>query len=415
MSKQKSDDKVRCSFCGRRPEEVTSIIAGPDVYICDMCIGTSMDIIRNNLSATRTKRIKNKGLLTPTQIKSALDEYVIGQDQAKKTLAVAVYNHYKRIDAQDQFVDPENVEIEKSNIMLIGSTGTGKTLLAQTLARILDVPFAIADATTLTEAGYVGDDVETVLVHLLQNADYNVDRAERGIVYIDEIDKLAKKFTSASTRDVSGEGVQQAILKILEGTVANVQTRGSRRLQSQETVQIDTTNILFICSGAFTGLEEIIRRRLGERGLGFGARVDPREEDLNALRAQARTEDLIKYGMIPEFMGRIPVIVACDDLSVDDLMEVLHKPRNSLQRQYQYLFELEGVKLRIEGDAQRAIAEEAHRRKSGARGLRSILEEVMLEIMYDLPSLQGVTECIIDERVVHTRGQPILVHSKRAS
>jgi len=400
-------DDLSCSFCGKSRADVRKLISGPKVYICDECVNLCNEII------AREDAAPGHGWPKPLEIYQDLQSYVIGQHRAKKVLAVAVYNHYKRLASSQR---ASEVEVAKGNILLIGPTGVGKTLLAQTLAKKLEVPIAMADATTLTEAGYVGEDVESVIKALYRASGGDVEKTQRGIVFIDEIDKIARKGSGPSTtRDVSGEGVQQGLLKILEGKKTAITPDGTRNRPQQELIQIDTTNILFICSGSFTGLEEIIRRRLGERGLGFGARVDPRDEDLNAIRAQARTEDLIKYGMIPEFMGRIPVIVACDDLSVDDLVEVLHKPRNSLQRQYQYLFELEGVKLRIEGDAQRAIAEEAHRRKSGARGLRSILEEVMLEIMYDLPSLQGVTECILDERVVLTRGQPILVHSKRAS
>ncbi len=402
-----SMDDLSCSFCGKSRREVRKLISGPKVFICDECVNLCNEIIAREDGAPGRRFPK------PREIYEELKEYIIGQNRAKKVLSVAVYNHYKRLGAAQRSAE---VEVSKGNILMIGPTGVGKTLLAQSLARKLDVPLAMTDATTLTEAGYVGEDVESVVKTLYRAAGNDQEKAERGIIFIDEIDKIARRGSGPSTtRDVSGEGVQQGLLKILEGKMTAITPDGARNRPQQDLIQIDTTNILFICSGSFTGLEEIVRRRLGERGLGFGAKVDPREQDLDHVRAQARTEDLIKYGMIPEFMGRLPVIVTCDDLSVDDLVEVLWRPKNSLVRQYQCLFQLEGVKLNFEQDALAAIAEETHRRKSGARGLRSILEEVMLDVMYELPSETGVTECIIDESVIINRTDPVLVRAKKAS
>jgi ATP-dependent Clp protease ATP-binding subunit ClpX len=400
-------DDFHCSFCGKRRREVRKLISGPRVFICDECVALCNDIIAKEEAAERPRYPR------PKEIVEELDRYVIGQQSAKKALSVAVYNHYKRVGLRGK---PGDTEVQKGNILLIGPTGCGKTLLAQTLAKKLDVPFAIADATTLTEAGYVGEDVESVIKALYRNASGDIEKAARGIICIDEIDKISRKGGGPSvTRDVSGEGVQQALLKILEGKNASITPDGARNRPQQELIQIDTTDILFICTGSFNGIEDIVRRRVGEQGLGFGAKIAKGEEDKNLLRSLVRTEDLVKFGMIPEFMGRLPIHVACDDLAVENLTEVLWKPKNALARQYERLFEMEGVKLRFTQEALRAVAEEAHRRKSGARGLRAIIEEVMLEVMYEIPSLTGVTECVVTREVVTERSRPELVREKKAS
>jgi ATP-dependent Clp protease ATP-binding subunit ClpX len=400
-------EEFHCSFCGKQRREVRKLISGPRVFICDECVKLCNDILAKEEAAERPR------YPSPREVVGELDRYVVGQGRAKRALSVAVYNHYKRIGMRGKATD---VELQKGNILLIGPTGCGKTLLAQTLARKLDVPFAIADATTLTEAGYVGEDVESVIKALFRNAGGDVEKTARGILCIDEIDKIARKGGSPSpTRDVSGEGVQQALLKILEGKTATITPDGARNRPQQELIQIDTTDILFICTGAFNGLEDIVRRRVGQRGLGFGASIGTAEDDRDALRATARAEDLIKFGMIPEFMGRLPVIVSCDTLGVDELTEVLWRPKNALARQYERLFALENVKLSFTEDALRAVAEEAHRRRSGARGLRAILEEIMLDVMYEIPSLTGVKECVVNRDVVENRERPELVLENKAA
>ena len=409
MSQNDETGTLNCSFCGKVQEEVKKLIAGPSVYICDECIDLCRDIISEEAKLEVAAEGAMERLPKPVEIKEILDDYVVGQERAKRVLAVAVYNHYKRIENSGKTGD---VEVQKSNILLLGPTGSGKTLLAQTLAKLLNVPFAIADATNLTEAGYVGEDVENIILALLQAADYDLEQAQRGIIYIDEVDKIARKVDSPSiTRDVSGEGVQQALLKIIEGTTASVPPKGGRKHPQQEFLKVDTTNILFICGGAFSGLESIVSQRIGAKSMGFGANLQQvKEQNVGELLLQAEPGDLLKYGLIPEFIGRLPVVATLEELDSDALVQILTEPKNALVKQYKKLFDMDGVNLKFTDGALLAIATEALKRKTGARGLRSIIENAMLDVMYDIPSQDRVQEVVINEDVIYNRAAPIVIY-----